>query len=81
MCTSARWLDLACAVGELLLGSKDDPIIEVRFDGSVGYSCLEINIPKQVRKASSREMTLGFRRGGFGWGTVRQVCTGGCPQE
>ena len=68
MCTGAEWLDLACAVWDLLLENNEDPVRGVRFDVSLGYSrpeMVEFNIPRQVRKASSRMMTLDFRRGDF----------------
>lgn len=69
MCTGAGWLDLACAVWDLLLENDEDPVIGVRFDGSLGSirpEMVEFNTPRQVRKSGSRIMTLGFRRGDFG---------------
>lgn len=60
---------MACAVQDLLLENNEDPVGGERFDSSLDYSCPEMvkfNILREVRKASSRIMTLYCRRGGFG---------------
>lgn len=63
--TGAGWLNWVCAVWDLLLENNEDPVRGMKFDG---YSCpklMEINILREVRKASSRIMTVDIKRGGL----------------